>query len=110
MKKNNAGAVVVFPDEFDDRAAFEMPAKGWLCAHVEMNDGRQFSVHFTDPVRLQQDLDESVRAGKPYFAEPGLIVLPEVTVETVRTAVQRLYSQGFFDQLRPCHEIERART
>lgn len=110
MKKNNAGAEVVFPDGFDDRAAFEMAAKGWLSAHVEIKDGRQFSVYFSDPVRLQQDLDESVRAGKPYFAEPGLIVLPEVTVETVRAAVQMLSEQGFFDQLRPCHEIARART
>ena len=82
--------------------------KGWLSAQVELNDGRQISLYFSDPIRLKQDLDESARTGKPYFAEPGLIVLPEVTVETVQAAVQALCKQGFFDQLRPLREIERA--
>lgn len=106
MEKNKAK--VVFPDGFHDRAAFEMPAKGWLSAQVEMKDGRLFSVHFSDPCRLRQDLEESVRAGRPYFAEPGLIVLPEVTTDTVKTAVQTLCERGFFDQLRPCRAAEPA--
>lgn len=107
MKKSKTCAEVAFPEGFGEREAFELSAKGWLSAQVELNDGRQFSLYFSDLVRLKQDLDESVRAGQPYFAEPGLIVLPEVTVETVQAAVQSLCEQGFFDQLRPHHAIER---
>ncbi len=44
----------------------------------------------------QQDLDENVKLGKPYFAEPGLIVLPEVTVEAIQAAVHSLWEQGYF--------------
>jgi hypothetical protein len=90
---------IVFPPDFDDRAAFEMPAKGWLSAQVEMKDGSRCPVYFSDPVRLQQDLEEEMRLGRPYFAEPGLIVVPEVTVEAVQNAVQSLDQHGFFARM-----------
>ena len=35
---------------------------------------------FYDPVRLQQDLEEEVKAGRPLIAEPGMIVIPEITL------------------------------
>jgi hypothetical protein len=96
-----ACARVVFPDGFDERAAFEAPSKGWLSAHVETNDGSCFSVYFSDPVRLQQDLEQNVRLGKPFLAEPGMIILPEVTVEAVHEVVHALCEQGFFTHLQP---------
>lgn len=101
-------ARVIFPEGFDDRAAFEAPLKGWLSAQVEMKDGRYYSVYFTDPVRLRQDLDENAHLGKPYLAEPGLIVLPEVTAEAVQETVYALCEKGFFDHLLPLPENERA--
>lgn len=101
-------ARVVFPDGFDERAAFEAPSKGWLSAQVEMKDGRSYYVYFTDPVRLQQDLDENVQLGKAYLAEPGLVVLPEVTVEAVQETVRALCAEGFFDRLRGQQAEERA--
>ena len=38
--------------------------------------------------------------GKPYFAEPGLIIVPEVTVQAMQEAVQFLWKQGFFASLK----------
>jgi hypothetical protein len=100
MMKATSHLRIIWPDDFDERAAFEMPFKGWLNTFVELDEGYRYSVHFTDPVRLQQDLDEDVNLGKPYFAEPGLIILPEVTVEAIESAVQRLWEQGFFAHLK----------
>lgn len=91
---------VVFPDGFDERVAFEAPLKGWLSAHVVWADGRRCAVYFSDPVRLQQDLDENINLGTPFFAEPGLVVLPEVSVEAIQDAVRLLCAQGFFDHLK----------
>lgn len=91
---------VIFPDGFDERAAFEAPLKGWLHAHVELENGSCYAVHFSDPVRLQQDLEENIRTGEPCFAEPGLIVLPEVTVEAVQEAVRSLCERGFFEHFK----------
>lgn len=94
---------VVFPDGFDERAAFEVPLKGWLSARIEAEDGARYAVSFFDPVRLQQELEDDTKRGQPYFAEPGLIVLPEVTVEAIEGAVQSLWQRGFFARLRAEH-------
>ena len=51
-------------------------------------------------MRLQHDVDEEVTSGRPCFAEPGLIVVPEVTVKTIQDAVQFLWTQGFFAHLK----------
>ena len=91
---------IIFPEGFDERAAFETPLKGWLSAQIELEDGGRYAVYFSDPIRLQQDLDEAVKSGRPCFAEPGLIILPEVTAEAIQDAVQFLWKQGFFAYLK----------
>lgn len=98
--KTLSGPRVIFPEGFDERAAFETPLKGWLYAQVELEDGCRYAVYFSNPLRLQQDLDEAIKSGKPCFAEPGLIILPEVTVKTIQDAVQCLWKQGFFAYLK----------
>jgi len=98
--KTQSGPHVIFPEGFDERAAFETPLKGWLSAQVELEDGCRYTVYFSDPSRLQQDLDEALKSGRPCFAEPGLIILPEVTVKTMQEAVQFLWKEGFFASLK----------
>ena len=92
---------VLFPAGFDERAAIETPLKGWLSAQVELDDGGRYAVYFSDPMRLHQDVDDAVHNGKPCFAEPGLIIVPEVTVQAIQDAVQFLWEQGFFASLKP---------
>ena len=46
------------------------------------------------------DVDEAVKNEKPCFAEPGLIIVPEVTVQAIQDAVQFLRKQGFFAYLK----------
>jgi hypothetical protein len=91
---------VIFPEGFDERATFETLLKGWLSAQVELEDGYRYTVYFSDLIRLQQDLAEAVESGRPCFAEPGLIILPEVTVEAIQEAVQFLWKQDFFASLK----------
>ena len=105
MKTLN-GARVIFPEGFDERAASEARVKGWLSAQVELEDGCRYAVYFSDPIRLQQDLAEAVESGRPCFAEPGLIILPEATVEAIQDAVQFLWKQGFFAYLKADHGKE----
>jgi hypothetical protein len=100
MMKTLSCPQVIFPEGFDERAAFEAPLKGWLRARVESEDGCRYAVYFSDPIRLQQDLAEEVKLGRPCFAEPGLIILPEVTVEAIQDAVEFLWEQGFFAYLK----------
>jgi hypothetical protein len=93
---------VLFPDWYDDRAEFETPFKGFLNdVVVRLEDGSRYQLFFTDPVRLQQTLQDDVGGGREYYTEPGLVVLPEVTTEAVRKAVAGLWRDGFFARLRP---------
>lgn len=95
-----SGPRVIFPEGFDERAAFETSLKGWLKAQVELQDGCRYVVYFSDPIRLQQDLDEAVQSARPCFTEPGLIIVPEVTVKAIQDAVQFLCKQDFFASLK----------
>ena len=111
MKNDNEhatdGPVLRFPHWYDERTEFETPQKGYFDhAVVEASDGTRYAVHFTDPVRLQQDLEEYARLNTPYFAAPGLIVLPEVTTHAMRDAVRGLWRSGYFESLRPMTKSE----
>lgn len=102
MSNNDNFPMVLFPAWYDERAEFETPAKGWLNqVIVQAEDGSQYPVAFIDPVRLQQDMEEYAKLGTPYFSEPGLIILPEVTTEAIQRAVKELWRQGFFNHLKP---------
>jgi hypothetical protein len=94
--------VLLFPEWYDERAEYETPLKGFFeHAVVQAGGGSRYAVTFFDPVRLQQDLSELVKLGTPYVAEPGLIVLPEVTTDAMRAAVKDLWRNGYFEQLQP---------
>ncbi len=96
---------VVYPDGFDERWEYEMTARGYLgSVTVRTEGGLRFQVNFYDPVRLAQDLACEAESGRPYLAEPGLIVVPEVTTDAIRKAVEGLAKEGFFEALRPIPE------
>lgn len=96
---------VVFENGFDAREAAEARDRGYRShVWVEFASGERFPVIFYDPTRLQQDLDDEIKQGSPFIAEPGLIVLPEVTRENMEKAVFALVDEGFFDALRPASE------
>src|SRR6266508_2798819 len=89
---------VHFPDCWDERAEFEMPLKGHLNgASVELSDGRRVPVFFFDPIRLRQELEMETQRGRPVVSEIGMIVVPEVTRDAIRLAVECLMEEGYFD-------------
>lgn len=93
---------LIFREPFDERTAFEVNQKGWYSGlTVELEAGRQYEVFFYDPVRLSQDLEMTVQQGKPCIAEPGMIVVPEITEVSMREAIAMLFRDGWFNQLWP---------
>jgi hypothetical protein len=93
---------IIFPEGYDAPSEYETPSRGYL-SHVvvRLDDGSRYQMFFIDPVRLGQELADDTQRGHPFFAEPNLIVLPEVTTESVRTAVAGLVKEGFFQHLKP---------
>ena len=93
---------VVFPEWYDAGCEHETPAKGYLPdVEVRLADGSRYKLYFTDPVRLQQTLEDDSASGRPYYTEPGLVVLPEVTTEAIQQAVSALVRDGYFRHLKP---------
>jgi hypothetical protein len=93
---------VHFPEDYDAQSEYETPSRGYLSeVVVELEDHSRYKLFFIDPVRLQQDLAGEIELGQPYFAEPNLIVLPQVTTASVRQAVEGLVREKFFQHLKP---------
>jgi hypothetical protein len=98
----NRKPALIFEGEFDEREEMECRDRGYRShVSVELANGERYPVVFYDSVRIQQDLEDEVKSGSPFIAEPGLIVLPEVTRENMERAVTALAVEGFFEALRP---------
>jgi hypothetical protein len=90
---------LVLPDWYDERAEWEVAAKGWFgAAVVESSDGSRYAVTFYDPTRLGQDLEAE---GRGYLAEVGLVVLPELNRRAMEDVIPKLAGDGFFDSQLP---------
>jgi hypothetical protein len=94
-----------FAREFSEHDALEAQDRGYL-NHVfaELDRGRLYPLFFYDAVRLQQDLEELSKQGRPFIADPGMIVVQAITPETMRQIVHQLSREGFFDALVPFAE------
>jgi hypothetical protein len=93
---------IIFPQWYDARCEFETPAKGYLSdVEVQLEDGSRYKLYFSDPVRLQQTLEDDAARGRHYYTEPGLVVLPEVTTEAIQQAIPELVRDGYFRHLKP---------
>jgi len=93
---------IILPEGFDERRQFETPLRGYLSdVVIEMEDARRYSVYFIDPIRLQQDLDAAIKTGQHFLAYPGLIVLPQVTLEAITEIANQLWRDGYFENLQP---------
>jgi hypothetical protein len=77
-----------FVRKFTELDALDAQKRGYL-SHVltEFRDGHLFPLFFCDVVRLQQDLEERIKHGKVFVAEPGMIVVQKVTLEVMERAV-----------------------
>ena len=88
----------VFDPCHDERSKEEMTPRGYVShVYVVTETGQYYPVFFYDPVRLSQDLEENMKNGLyPFVAEPGMIVVPEVTIEAMISAVEILHRGGYF--------------
>jgi hypothetical protein len=92
---------LLFPDGYDETLS-EHRQRGYLdYVVVHLPNGQQFGVCFYEPARLSGELEIRRKAGIVCIAEPGLIVVPQITVEYMQESVNWLYKEGFFNRLVP---------
>jgi hypothetical protein len=91
--------------EFDEWAQVEAEARGYLShIFVRQADGKLYPVVFYDCVRLAQDLESEISTGKMCIADPGLIIVPSVTLSNIVTAIEKLSEEGSFSNFVPVPE------
>jgi hypothetical protein len=80
-------------DEEDDRV------RGYR-SHVwaELDDGSRYALTFYSVARLSETLDYECSVGRPFFTEPGLIIVPEVTLANMEAAARALAAEGFLER------------
>src|SRR5262249_9638176 len=102
MSTTVAFPIVQFPEDYDAQSEFETPSRGYLSdVIVQLEDGSRYKMFFIDMTRLGQTLVDDVQFGRPYYTEPNLVVLPTVTTEAIKEAVQGLWKDGYFQHLKP---------
>jgi hypothetical protein len=83
---------VVLPPDFDDHA-WEVEAKGWFDdVFVDFGNGKR-QLSFYEPVRLNQDIRDSLDANEPFFTE-HIVVVKRITRAGIEEAVKMLYESG----------------
>ena len=99
---------LVFAHEADERDLAPHGYRGDVV--VELADGESFPVYFYDPDAIREELDGRARSGFGQFvAEPGLVVIPELTVAGMKSSVLELIEVGYFTHLRPCEDRQLAK-
>jgi hypothetical protein len=98
---NKTQPKLILPRDFDERAESEAYMKGYLSVSVQLEKGEIFNVYFIDPVRLKQDLDAEIEMGRPFIAQSGLIVVPEITIPEIKKILSEVASEGFFERFKP---------
>jgi hypothetical protein len=94
--------ILLFGSEFDERAAFEAEARGYIGnVVVQLPSGALVELCFYDPVRLVQDLETLEQSGEACIGDPGLVVVPRVTVGFMENAANQLYKKGYLNRLVP---------
>jgi hypothetical protein len=85
-----------FEDGFDEN---ETVVRGYR-SHVwaELDDGSRYALTFYAIERLSQTLDDERSAGRPFFTDPGLVIVPEVTLANMEAAARALAAEGFLER------------
>ncbi|MCY1079811.1 hypothetical protein [Archangium lansingense] len=90
---------LVFEGGWNAGDEVDTPMRGYR-SHVwaELADGSRHRMTFYDVTRLAQTLEDDSQAGRPFFAEPGLVILTEVTLPNMEAAARTLAAEGFFEE------------
>jgi hypothetical protein len=91
-----------FSCEFDELAALDVEEKGFFDhAIITLSDGSRYRLHFFTPARLAYQLKVEQEIGNVCIGEPGLVIVPRVTVQYMKEAAKQLLREGCFAGLKP---------
>ncbi|HZF52542.1 MAG TPA: hypothetical protein VE093_28000 [Polyangiaceae bacterium] len=103
--RGHTGFRIIYPKDYHGQWEEECVFKGWLAGvKVRIEDDRVYALTFVDIHRLAQMLDDQVATGLAHYAEPGLVIVTELTRSNIEASIPHLVSEHFFDALCPIRE------
>lgn len=91
---------LVFANDVDERDMAPQGYRGDVV--VEFANGEAFPIFFYEPAAVGEELDSRAKWGfGRIVAEPGLIIIPEISVANMKSSVLELIETGYFTHLRP---------
>ncbi len=102
MKEEHPLVKLVLLGGYGQRQLDDAIDRGFLShVAVEIGGADLYPVWFYSIDELAGQLLDDPRYPYKFVADIGMIVLPEITLERMENAVQRLYEAGYFRHLRP---------
>jgi hypothetical protein len=92
-------STIHFPDDFLPNIDI-WGDKGFANLEVT-HDGARYLLSFVDPGNVRMGLESSDPDTVNCFAEPGMVVVQQITENHIRSAVDQLVKRRFFDTLVP---------
>ena len=86
-----------WPDDFDPWDLQDMVDTGRTLAIVEVSESKKVEVQCLDLIRYSQLVMAAENSGTPCFYIKNLIVLPKLSEERIRNAIEYLYERGYFE-------------
>lgn len=83
---------LVLPPDFQDYA-WEVESKGWFSEAVLLHLNKRYRLNFYNPVRLVQEIGDSLRS-QPLFIVPNLLVVNSITETAMHKAVGHAVAVG----------------
>ncbi|MGD9128465.1 MAG: hypothetical protein PVH19_13900 [Planctomycetia bacterium] len=90
---------IFFEYSLDENIIYELGQKGWCCAQLVVSKKVICPLTFYDPIRLQQDFEAEIECGNHYLFVPNIIVIPEINISNMKSAVESLFQSGELDHL-----------
>lgn len=94
---NQQNPIIQYKYGLNEIEEFEMKFKGYRSGViVECPNKLKYELCFYDPIRLGQDLED-----EEIIYEAGLVIVKEVTKQSIEKAVLQMWQNNFFDKLAP---------
>jgi len=85
---------------------FEAVQRGYrVDVFVKVNN-QYFNLRIFDIIRLRQEFESEIESGGYYAVEPNLVLVKEVNKKEIIFAINNLYKQKYFEELKPVDNIK----
>jgi hypothetical protein len=101
-KNSSSVDSIAFPDGDIQEILSEATTRGYIeNIKVVLDNGKCYSIAFFECIRVNREIEIDCVNGRPFFVEPGLIVVDTVSLDVIRGATSELAAEGYFDHLKP---------